>query len=120
MSELAPWTTHTDPIPAFVDSLPEPMTRAVQAWLLRTPSPHTRRAYRNDLDQFLGFAGIEAGAWEMKTVSPVFRGAGGSPVTAILPRKPGGPILSAVIADAGHLLQRLAPHSYPLLRVRGR
>jgi hypothetical protein len=43
MSELAPWTTHTDPIPGFVGSLPadlrEPMTRAVQAWLLRTPSP---------------------------------------------------------------------------------
>jgi hypothetical protein len=43
MSELAPRTTQTDPIPSFVGSLPadlrEPMTRAVQAWLLRTPSP---------------------------------------------------------------------------------
>ena len=32
--------------------------------MLRTPSPHTRRAYASDLDQFLAHAGIEAGAWE--------------------------------------------------------
>ena len=56
------------PIPAFVGGLPadlrEQMTKAVKAWMLRTPSPHTRRAYESDLDQFLAHAGIEAGAWE--------------------------------------------------------
>ncbi len=58
----------SDPIPAFVGGLPadlrEQMTKAVKAWMLRTPSPHTRRAYESDLDQFLAHAGIEAGAWE--------------------------------------------------------
>lgn len=58
-----------DPIPAFAggtspDGLREPIARAVRAWLLRTPSAHTRRAYESDLDQFLVFAGIERGAWE--------------------------------------------------------
>lgn len=57
-----------DPIPAFVGGLPaelrEQMTKAVKAWKLRTPSPHTRRAYESDLDQFLAHVGIEAGAWE--------------------------------------------------------
>ncbi len=57
----------SDPIPAFVGGLPadlrEQMTKAVKAWKLRTPSPHTRRAYESDLGQFLAHAGIEAGAW---------------------------------------------------------
>ena len=34
------------------------------AWLLRTPSSHTKKAYRQDLDQFLTHAGIAADAWE--------------------------------------------------------
>jgi integrase/recombinase XerD len=64
-----------DPIPAFVGTLPadlrEQMTRAVEAWKLRTPSPHTRRAYASDLDQFLAHTGIEAGAWEqLATIRP--------------------------------------------------
>src|SRR5271154_457807 len=58
----------SDPIPAFVGTLPadlrEQLTKAVKAWMLRTPSPHTRRAYESDLGQFLAHAGIEAGAWE--------------------------------------------------------
>jgi hypothetical protein len=33
-------------------------------WLLRTPSPHTRRAYRLDLDQFLAASGIQPDAGE--------------------------------------------------------
>src|SRR5271170_7591332 len=57
-----------DPIPAFAGGLPidlrDQITRAVKAWMLRTPSPHTRRAYQSDLDQFLAHAGIAAGAWE--------------------------------------------------------
>jgi integrase/recombinase XerD len=57
-----------NPIPAFVGTLPadlrEQMTKAVKAWKHRTPSPHTRRAYESDLNQFLLHAGIEAGAWE--------------------------------------------------------
>ena len=40
------------------------MTKAVKARKLRTPSPHTRRVYESDLDQFLAHAGIKAGAWE--------------------------------------------------------
>ncbi len=58
----------SDPIPAFVGTLPadlrEQIATAVKAWKLRTPSPHTRRAYQSDLDQFLAHAGIQAGAWE--------------------------------------------------------
>ncbi len=54
-----------DPIPAFAGVLPadlrEQMTRAVKTWKLRTPTPHTRRAYESDLEQFLVHAGIEAG-----------------------------------------------------------
>jgi integrase/recombinase XerD len=56
----------SDPIPAFAGGLPtdlrQQMTRVVEAWKLRTPSPHTRRAYASDLDQ--SHADIEAGAWE--------------------------------------------------------
>jgi len=67
MNKLVP-TTPADPIPAFAGVLPadlrEQMTKAVKAWMLRTPSPHTRRAYESDLEQFLAHAGIEAGAWE--------------------------------------------------------
>jgi integrase/recombinase XerD len=55
-------------IPAFAEASPrvlrQAMTKAVEAWLLRTPSEKTRRAYQNDLDQFLGFAGIGASEWE--------------------------------------------------------
>src|SRR5208337_3415895 len=58
----------SDPIPAFAGGLPadlrEQMTKAVKARKLRTPSPHTRRVYESDLDQFLAHAGIKAGAWE--------------------------------------------------------
>jgi integrase/recombinase XerD len=58
-----------EPIPAFeggrvVGDLRAAIGRAVEAWLLRTPSPHTRKAYEHDLGQFLTFAGLEAGAWE--------------------------------------------------------
>ncbi len=57
-----------DPIPAFGGGLPvdlrEQMGRAVNAWLLRTPSRETRRAYESDLGQFLRHAGIQSGAWE--------------------------------------------------------
>jgi integrase/recombinase XerD len=64
-------TVVNNAIPAFVGGLPadlrEQMTKAVNAWKLRTPSPHTRRAYASDLDQFLAHAGIEAGAWEQLT-----------------------------------------------------
>jgi len=44
--------------------LREAIKRAVDAWLLRTPSPHTRKAYEHDLYQFLAPAGIAAGAFE--------------------------------------------------------
>jgi hypothetical protein len=44
-----------DPIPAITGQVPDDLRqaidRAVDAWLLRTPSPPTRRAYRLDLDQ---------------------------------------------------------------------
>jgi integrase/recombinase XerD len=68
MNQTFPLTIRLEPIPAFAGALPadlrEQMTKAVKAWKLRTPSPHTRRAYASDLDQFLAHAGIEAGAWE--------------------------------------------------------
>src|ERR1700720_2454310 len=62
-------TPLADPIPAFAGghiagNVREAITRAVSAWLLRTPSPHTRKAYEHDLNQFLTAAGIEAGAYE--------------------------------------------------------
>jgi integrase/recombinase XerD len=44
--------------------LRQAIRQAVDAWLLRTPSPHTRRAYRLDLDQFLAASGIQPDAWE--------------------------------------------------------
>ena len=57
-----------DPIPAFTGQVPgdlrQAIGRAVDAWLLRTPSPHTRKAYKHDLNQFLAHAGIAAGAFE--------------------------------------------------------
>lgn len=57
-----------EPIPAFAGLVPgnlrEQMAQAVDAWLRRTPSPHTQRAYRQDLAQFLAHAGIPQDAWE--------------------------------------------------------
>src|SRR5262245_7983590 len=55
----------SEPIPAFAGgglprNLRAAMTAAADAWLLRTPSEETRRAYACDLDQFLSFAGIAA------------------------------------------------------------
>lgn len=53
------------PAPAFAGpaglrggSLGDAVTQAMAAWLLRTPSPATRKNYRRDLDQFFNFAGI--------------------------------------------------------------
>lgn len=60
---------HAEPIPAFAPGghsgdLRASMTAAIDAWLLRTPSAHTRDAYRRDLGQFLAFTGIEPDAFE--------------------------------------------------------
>ncbi len=67
MNELASLPP-ADPIPAFTGQVPgdlrQAIGRAVDAWLLRTPSPHTRRAYRLDLDQSLAASGIQPDAWE--------------------------------------------------------
>jgi integrase/recombinase XerD len=69
-NELVPLTPAAgDPIPAFAGgqvpgNLRDAIKRAVDAWLLRTPSPHTRKAYEHDLNQFLAHAGIAAGAFE--------------------------------------------------------
>ncbi len=69
MNEAFPLPVRLEPIPAFAGpslstDLRDQMASAVKAWKLRTPSPHTRRAYKSDLDQFLAHAGIKAGAWE--------------------------------------------------------
>jgi hypothetical protein len=49
MSDIVPLAASADPIPAFVGTLPadlrDQMTKAVNAWKLRIPSPHTRRAF---------------------------------------------------------------------------
>ncbi len=54
--------------PAFTGQVPgdlrQAIGQAVDAWLLRTPSPHTRKAYQHDLNQFLSHARIAAGAFE--------------------------------------------------------
>jgi integrase/recombinase XerD len=65
-----------EPIPAFSGgNLPvdrrAAFTAAFDAWLLRTPSADTRRAYQSDTDQFLAFAGIAPGAFEqLATIRP--------------------------------------------------
>src|SRR5262245_33351287 len=75
LATITPATT-ADPIPAFAGGglpgdLRSAMTAAVEAWLIRTPSEETRRAYASDLDQFLGFAGIAAGEWHrLSTIRP--------------------------------------------------
>ncbi len=56
-------------IPAFAGAPPpadfsQQIRLAVKAWLSRTPSPHTRLAYRHDLDQFLAECSIQPEAWE--------------------------------------------------------
>lgn len=71
MNDLATSNT-AEPIPAFAGgqapgNLREAMTRAVEAWLLRTPSPHTRKAYETDLGQFLAAARIAPEALEQLT-----------------------------------------------------
>ena len=57
MSEIVSLSAAAEPIPAFTGQVPgdlrEAIGRAVDAWLLRTPSPHTRKAYEHDLNQFL-------------------------------------------------------------------
>jgi integrase/recombinase XerD len=66
----------SEPIPAFAGvGLPQNLraakTAAVDAWLIRTPSEETRRAYASDLEQFLGFVGITASEWErLATIRP--------------------------------------------------
>jgi Phage integrase, N-terminal SAM-like domain len=68
MNDLSPIRPEAEPIPAFTGQVPgdlrQAIGRAVDAWLLRTPSPHTRRAYELDLDQFLAASGIQPDTWE--------------------------------------------------------
>jgi integrase/recombinase XerD len=65
-------TATAEPIPAFTGQVPgdlrQAIRQAVDAWLIRTPSPHTRRAYRLDLDQFMQHSGIQPDAWEQLAV----------------------------------------------------
>ena len=53
MSDLSHIQPGAEPIPAFAGGqvpgdLRQAITQAVAAWLLRTPSPHTRKAYEHD------------------------------------------------------------------------
>jgi integrase/recombinase XerD len=68
MNDLSPIPPDTDLIPAFTGQVPgdlrQAIGRAVAAWLLRTPSPHNRKAYEHDLGQFLAATGIEPSAFE--------------------------------------------------------
>jgi len=42
-------------------SLHDRVAEALQAWLHRSPSVHTREAYSRDLVQFVKFAGVDPG-----------------------------------------------------------
>ncbi len=44
--------------PRQAETLGRLIAEAVQAWVLKTPSAHTRRGYANDVSQFLSFCGI--------------------------------------------------------------
>jgi hypothetical protein len=61
LTRITPWAVAPAPIPAFTGQVPgdlrQDIGRAVGAWLLRTPSPHTRKAYKHDLNQFLAHPG---------------------------------------------------------------
>ncbi len=98
-----------NPIPAFVGTVPgklrEQMANAVKAWKLRTPSPHTRRAYLSDLDSKPRPSGkphLQSGV-NLRDDDPV--GAGG-PVREITqcrdatPLIHAGPLSSAISAAA--------------------
>ncbi len=68
LTRITPGAVAPAPIPAFTGQvsgdLRQAIGRAVAAWLLHTPSPHTRKAYQHDLNQFLAHAKIAAGAFE--------------------------------------------------------
>jgi hypothetical protein len=68
MTELAT-RPPADPIPVFASGrvssdAREAIGRAVDASLLRSPSPHTWKAYGHDLNQFLAATGVAADAFE--------------------------------------------------------
>src|SRR3954462_15266129 len=47
-----------------VEELRELLRRAVESWLQKSMSPHTHRAYRLDVRQFMTFSGHPAGHYE--------------------------------------------------------
>lgn len=70
--ELIPATDHLPP--AFGGQLPKSLVKlrpiiegAFEAWLKRTESEATRRAYRNDVRQFLAFHGLDENQFEQMT-----------------------------------------------------
>src|SRR4051812_49217268 len=68
---IAPPTATTPLPPAFggslgnsVEELRDLLRRAIESWLQKSMSPHTHRAYRRDLAQFMAFANHPAGHYE--------------------------------------------------------
>src|SRR3954447_25481577 len=47
-----------------VEELRELLRRAIESWLQKSMSPHTQRAYRLDVRQFMTFSGHSAGHYE--------------------------------------------------------
>src|SRR5512135_2331750 len=47
-----------------VEELRDLLRRAIASWLQKSMSPHTHRAYRRDVAQFLAFAGIPTDHYE--------------------------------------------------------
>lgn len=71
-AELIPATEHLPP--AFGGQLPKSLVKlrplienAFQSWLKRTESKATRTAYKNDVEQFLDFHGLDTGQIEQLT-----------------------------------------------------
>src|SRR4051812_36182961 len=52
------------PLGNSVEELRELLRQAVESWLAKSMSPHTQRAYRHDVRQFMTFSGHPAGHYE--------------------------------------------------------
>ncbi len=63
--EVSPLAFQNSPLPET--QLRHPMQEAIDAWLQKSPSLHTRTSYRRDLRQFQDFVGFEQEQAELMT-----------------------------------------------------